>query len=88
MAVPTYLSFFSGAGGLDLAVRLAVPDALCIGYVEIELPAAAILAARIADGSVDEAPAWSDIRTFPSELYRGRVAGAVSKRSTPNAKML
>lgn len=40
MALPsqTYLSFFSGAGGLDLAVRLAVPDARCIGYVEIELP--------------------------------------------------
>ena len=45
MALSTYLSFFSGAGGLDLAVRLAVPEARCIGYVEIELPAAAILAA-------------------------------------------
>jgi DNA (cytosine-5)-methyltransferase 1 len=77
VAQSTYLSFFSGAGGLDLAVRLAVPAARCIGYVEIELPAAAILAARIADGSVDEAPIWSDIRTFPSGFYRGRVAGAV-----------
>lgn len=77
MAVPTYLSFFSGAGGLDLAIRLAVPDARCVGYVEIELPAAAILAARVADGSMDEAPIWSDIRTFPSKLYRDRVAGAV-----------
>lgn len=72
-----HVSFFSGAGGLDLAVRLAVPDARCIGYVEIELPAAAILAARIADGSVDEAPIWPDIRTFPCGLYCGRVAGAV-----------
>ena len=77
MAVSTYISFFSGGGGLDLAIRLAVPEARCIGYVEIELPAAAILAARIADGSVDQAPVWSDIRTFPSELYCGRVAGAV-----------
>ena len=77
VAIPTYLSFFSGAGGLDLAVTLAVPATRCIGYVEIELPADAILAARIADGSMDEAPVWSDIRTFPSELYCGRVAGAV-----------
>ena len=77
MAVSTYLSFFSGAGGLDLAVRLAVPEACCVGYVEVEIPAAAILAARIADGSLDSAPVWSDIRTFPSRLYRGKVAGAV-----------
>lgn len=77
VALPTYLSFFSGAGGLDLAVRLVVPEARCIGYVEIELPAAAILAARIEDGTLDAAPVWSDIRTFPGELYRGRVAGAV-----------
>lgn len=73
----TYLSFFAGIGGLDLAVRLAAPAARCIGYVEIEAPAAGILAARMEDGSMDQAPVWSDIRTFPSELYCGRVAGAV-----------
>ncbi len=73
----TYLSFFAGIGGLDLAVRLAVPAARCIGYVEIEAPAVGILAARMEDGSLDEAPVWSDIGTFPTGLYRGRVAGAV-----------
>ena len=77
MAASTYVSFFAGIGGLDLAVKLAVPEARCIGYVEIELPAVAILAARMEDGSLDDAPVWSDIRTFPCELYRGRVAGAV-----------
>jgi DNA (cytosine-5)-methyltransferase 1 len=77
VAENTYLSFFSGVGGLDLSVRLALPEAKCIGYVEIELPAVAILASRLEDGSLDDAPVWSDIRTFPTELYRGRVAGAV-----------
>jgi DNA (cytosine-5)-methyltransferase 1 len=77
VAIPTYLSFFSGIGGLDLAVRLAVPEARCIGYVEIEVPAVGILAARMEDGSLDAAPVWSDIRIFPTGLYRGRVAGAV-----------
>jgi DNA (cytosine-5)-methyltransferase 1 len=75
--IPTYLSFFSGIGGLDLAVRLIAPEARCCGYVEIEVPAVGILAARMEDGSLDAAPVWSDIRTFPTELYRGRVAGAV-----------
>ena len=77
VAVATYLSFFAGVGGLDLAVRLAVPEARAIGYVEIEAPAVGILAARMEDGSMDPAPVWSDIGTFPSGLYRGRVAGAV-----------
>jgi site-specific DNA-cytosine methylase len=73
----TYVSLFAGCGGLDLAVQLVVPEARCIGYVEIEVPAVGILAARMEDGSMDEAPVWSDIRSFPAELYRGRVAGAV-----------
>ena len=77
MAETPYISLFAGAGGLDLAVRLVAPEARCCGYVEIEVPAVGILAARMEDGSLDAAPVWSDIRTFPTGLYRGRVAGAV-----------
>ena len=77
MAEDTYISLFSGYGGLDLAVRCALPEARCVCFVEREAPAAAILAARMEDGGMEEAPIWSDIRTFPSELFRGRVAGLV-----------
>lgn len=77
MAVHTYISLFSGYGGLDVAIRAAVPGARCVGYVEREAAAAAILAARMADGGLDEAPIWSDVRTFPSGLFRGRVGGIV-----------
>ncbi|MCA2968998.1 MAG: DNA cytosine methyltransferase [Acidobacteriaceae bacterium] len=77
MAEDTYISLFSGYGGLDLAVRCALPEARCVCFVEREAPAAAILAARMEDGGLEEAPIWSDIRTFPGELFRGRVAGLV-----------
>ena len=77
MAEDTYISLFSGDGGLDLAVRCALPEARCICFVEREAPAAAILAARMEDGGLEEAPIWSDVTTFPSELFRGRVAGLV-----------
>lgn len=75
MAVPAlrYLSLFSGAGGLDEGLRLAVPHARCVCYVERELPAAAILAARIADGFLDDAPVWSDVSTFDGRPWRGAV---------------
>lgn len=77
MAENTYVSLFAGSGGLDLAVRVALPQSRCILYVEREAPAAASLASRIDDGSLDAAPIWADVRTVPWHLYRGRVAGLV-----------
>ena len=67
------LSLFSGVGGLDLAIRLALPAARVVCYVEGEVPAAEILAARLADGSLDDAPVWSDVRTFDCRPWRGVV---------------
>lgn len=65
------LSCFSGAGLLDLAIRVAVPQSRTVCYLEIEAPAAAILVARIREGSLDDAPVWSDIVTFDGSPWRG-----------------
>ena len=67
------LSLFSGVGGLDLGVRIALPSARCVCYVEGEAYAAAVLAARMEDGSLDDAPVWSDVRTFDGRPWRGVV---------------
>lgn len=69
----TGLDLFSGYGGLDLAVARAVPGYRSIAHVEREGFAAAILAARMADGSLPSAPIWSDVRTFDACAWRGRV---------------
>lgn len=42
-------------------------------YVEREAHAAAVLAARIEEGSLDAAPVWSDLRTFGARKWRGAV---------------
>lgn len=75
MALPpiNVLSLFSGAGALDLAIRIAIPGARTICYVEREIPAVAILAARMADGSLDSAPIWSDVTLFRARALRGVV---------------
>lgn len=75
MAVPSLnvLSLFSGAGGLDLGFRRAVPHARTVGYVEIEAYAAAILAARGEEGALDLAPIWSSVITFDGRPWRGKV---------------
>lgn len=68
-----YISLCSGIGGLDLAVKLSIPQSRCVCYVEREAFSAAILVARMEDSSLDKAPIWSDIATFDCEPWRGSV---------------
>jgi DNA (cytosine-5)-methyltransferase 1 len=67
------LSLFSGAGGLDLGVRLAIPGARTVCYVEREAYPCAVLAARMEDGGLDPAPIWTDVTTFDGRPWRGIV---------------
>jgi len=72
VAIYTVVSLFSGIGGLDLGVRDVLPTRT-ICYVEREIKAARILAERASEGLLDEAPIWSDVKTFPTELFAGKV---------------
>lgn len=67
------LSLCSGGGGLDLGLRMAVPNARTVCYVEIEAFAAACLEAKMSEGWLDEAPIWSDLSTFDGKSWRGAV---------------
>lgn len=72
------LSLCSGAGGLDLGVHMALGGrARTVCYVEHEITAAAVLAARMEDGSLDAAPVWTDIHAFDGGPWRGRVEGVI-----------
>ena len=70
----TVLSAFSGIGGLDLGVRAAIPTRT-ICYIEREITCAKILAQRAAEGfwGLDDAPIYSDVKSFPTELFAGKV---------------
>lgn len=67
------LSLFSGAGGGLLGTKLLGWRA--VGYVERDAYCQAVLEARIADGLLDPAPIFGDIRAFLrdgwGERYRG-----------------
>jgi len=71
------ISLFSGVGMLDEGLRAGLTylglahRTVC--HVEREAHAAAVLAARMAEGSMDEAPVWSDVTTFDAGAFRGRV---------------
>lgn len=56
----------AGFGHLGIETRT-------VCHVEREAYAAAVLAARIQEGSLDAAPVWSDILTFDARAWRGAV---------------
>ena len=66
------ISICSGYGGIELGLREIIP-VRTVCYLEVELSVAAILASRMEEGALDEAPIWSDIRTFDTEPWRGKV---------------
>ena len=68
------LAVCAGGGGLELGVGLALGSGYrCVGYVEREAYAAAVLVKAMEAGYLDAAPVWDDLATFPVGLYRGRV---------------
>lgn len=67
------LSLCSGAGGLDHGLRLAVPSARAVCYVEIEAYACEVLATRMEEKLLHPAPIWSNIKTFDGKRWRGLV---------------
>lgn len=69
------LSLFSGAGGGVLGSKLL--GHRIIGYVEFDAYCQEILKQRIADGILDAAPIFGDIRKFISEGYAADYKGMV-----------
>jgi DNA (cytosine-5)-methyltransferase 1 len=70
----TILSLFSGVGGLDLGIKIALPGSRVLGYVERDAYAAAVLLARMADSSLEPAPVWiGDVQDVDGSELRGRV---------------
>lgn len=60
-------------GSLDLGLRLALPTARTVCYVERELAAVRVLEARMRDGWLCNAPVWDDVTTFDARPWRGAV---------------
>jgi DNA-cytosine methyltransferase len=69
----TILSLCAGVGGLDLGLRVAQPNSRTVCFVEIEAYAAAILATRMEQNALDQAPIWTDLRTFDGKPWRSLV---------------
>lgn len=67
------LSLCSGGAGLDRGIRLAVPSARVVCWVEWEAFACEVLASEMETGRLDAAPLWTNLRTFDGKPWRGVV---------------
>ena len=68
-----HLSLCAGYGGLDLGLKRACPALRTIAYAEIEAFACECLLARMEAGQLDQAPIWTDVRTFPWDGFCDQV---------------
>ena len=71
------IELFAGVGMLGEGLRAGLGylgiQNRTVCYVEREAYAAAVLAARIQEGSLDAAPVWSDVCTFNARRWAGAV---------------
>lgn len=92
------ISLFSGIEGIGLGLKRAVPDLRVVAYCEADPYCQRVLRARIADGLLDDAPIFDDVRSFEwpeggADLvfggfpcqdlsYAGKGAGLAGERSS------
>lgn len=63
----------SGSGAGDLGLKLAMPGARTVCYVEREAHCAGSLVEKMRGRALAEAPVWTDAATFDGSAWRGRV---------------
>ena len=68
-----HLSLCSGYGGIDLGLRSVLPTVRTIAYVEIEAFAAGNLVEKMESKQLDEAPLWTNLKTFDARPFCGLV---------------
>ena len=64
------LSFCSGYAGIERGLDLAGVKHRVLAYVEIEAFAIANLVAKMEDGTLESAPIYTNLKTFPAHLFR------------------
>lgn len=67
------LSLCTGIGGLDLGLKIAVPEARAACYVEVDRRCQDLLVRRMGGGVLDAAPVWGDLKRIDAGRWRGVV---------------
>lgn len=72
---PAVLSLCTGMRGLERGIERAIGPVRTVAYVEIEAFIIENLVQQMEQGVLAPAPVWSNLKTFPSEQFHGKVHG-------------
>jgi DNA (cytosine-5)-methyltransferase 1 len=72
------LSFCPGILGLERGIEQAIGKLRVAAYSEVEGFLIANLLAGMESGLLDPAPVWTDVKTFPAQLFRGKIHGILA----------
>ena len=67
------LALCAGYGGLELGIERVLPGSRTVCYVEGECFAVQHLVKKMEEGRLDNAPIWSNVKTFDGKPWRGKV---------------
>jgi DNA (cytosine-5)-methyltransferase 1 len=67
------LSLCTGIGGLDIGLKITVPEARTACYVEVDQQCQELLVTRMGGGVLDAAPVWGDLKRLDAGRWRGVV---------------
>ncbi len=65
------VEWFFGYGGNHIGLKRVLPNLRLIAACEIEAYAVANILSKMETGQLDEAPIWTDCKTFPTEPFKG-----------------
>jgi DNA (cytosine-5)-methyltransferase 1 len=68
-----HISLCTGYAGIDLGLKQVIGNVRTIAYVEIETFPICNLVAKMENGLIDPAPLWTNLKTFPWELFNKKV---------------
>lgn len=67
------LALCAGYGGLELGIERIFPEYRTVCFVERECYVASQLIQKMENGTIHEAPVWSNVVTFEGQPWRGKV---------------
>ena len=67
----------AGYGGISMGIKRVIPDIKVKAFCEIDAYAVANLVQKIEKGEMDEAPIWTDLKTFPGKDFYGKIHGII-----------
>lgn len=74
---PVILSLCSGMCGLERGIERAIGKLKIAAYVEVEAFIIENLLSLMEQGTLDPAPVWANLKTFPAEPFHGKIHGII-----------